>query len=265
MYYLAIDGADTEKITFVNYIIQFITTFSYAPAKTSVGLLVLRIIGPIGHARRGGWRRWFIGGTLILIWMATIVNCIMTYTQCSPAAALWNPSIPHECWNFNVEPHFAIFTSSLNIFADAVLAFVPASLIWNLQPELRKRVSLCILLGLGITAAICGIVKTTYLSELSAHSDTTWQTYDLIVWAGSELFILVFCGSIPMLKPLWDRYIVRHQYTRNTPKGSSNKDDILLKEAARPAHGGRDQDLNRDGLGHQIRRTTEIGVPHGPK
>ena len=73
--------------------------------------------------------------------------------------------------------------------------------------DLKKRVNLCILLGLGIVAGICGIVKMTYLSRLSQHEDITWETYDLILWAGSELFVLVFCGCVPPLKPLWDRHI----------------------------------------------------------
>lgn len=29
--------------------------------------------------------------------------------------------------------------------------------------------------------------------------------YDLILWSGTENFVVLFCGSIPPLKPLWDR------------------------------------------------------------
>jgi hypothetical protein len=86
---------------------------------------------------------------------------------------------------------------------------VPARLVYNLNIDLRKRIALVILFSLGILAGICGIVKTTYLATLGAHSDITWETYNLIVWAGSEEFVLIFCGSIPPLRPLWDRYISR--------------------------------------------------------
>lgn len=111
MEYLVTTGADTERITYINYVIQFITTFSYAPAKSSVSLLVLRIIGPIA-VRQGMWHKWLIYITLILVWIATIVNCVMTYAQCTPVKALWNQSVEHKCWDPELEPHFAILTGS---------------------------------------------------------------------------------------------------------------------------------------------------------
>lgn len=33
------------------------------------------------------------------------------------------------------------------------------------------------------------------------------KTYDLLVWSGSELFVIIVCGSIPPLKPYWDRFL----------------------------------------------------------
>ena len=135
----------------------------------------------------------------------------------------------------------------MNILTDAVLAFIPASLIYNLHMELKKRVNLCILLGLGVIAAICGIVKTTFLPSLGGHADITWNTYNLIVWAGSELFVLVFCGSVPPLKPLWDRYISKKSYSHSKASGFSgepagfrgalmDQPDQLLDSSSRPEY-----------------------------
>lgn len=31
--------------------------------------------------------------------------------------------------------------------------------------------------------------------------------YPAVVWSGSEIFVIIICGSIPSLKPLWDRYV----------------------------------------------------------
>ena len=102
---------------------------------------------------------------------------------------------------------------ALNVCADAVLAFVPASLVYNLNLELRKRATLCILLGLGILAGVCGIVKEVYVATLSGHADITWDVYSLTNWAGSELFVILFCGSVPALKPIWDKTIRRQIYS----------------------------------------------------
>lgn len=42
------------------------------------------------------------------------------------------------------------FGAAENILADFVLALLPISIIWNLKISLKKRVNLCILLGLGL-------------------------------------------------------------------------------------------------------------------
>ncbi|KAM3071006.1 hypothetical protein ACMFMG_009912 [Clarireedia jacksonii] len=201
LHYLTME--ESLRVAKLNYILQVIIVFSYITGKAAVGFLVLRVIGRDSFV----WRKWavytVIGATAII----NGLDCIFTYVQCSPPRALWDPSIPHKCWDPSVQSRFAIFTASENCAADVVLAIVPATVIYGLNMEMKKRINLCILLGLGLIAAICCIVKTTYVGSLNAHSDLTWKTYDLLVWSGSELFVIIVCGSIPPLKPFWDKYV----------------------------------------------------------
>lgn len=95
---------------------------------------------------------------------------------------------------------------ALNIFTDTVLAIIPASTVYTLHMDSCKRISLVIILSLGIIATICGVVKATSLPLLSAHFDIAWNIYNLIAWVGSELFVLIFCGSVPSLRPLWGNF-----------------------------------------------------------
>ncbi|KUL82025.1 hypothetical protein ZTR_11392 [Talaromyces verruculosus] len=263
LYYLTTTGADTQRITFINYIIQFIITFSYAPAKLSVGLLVLRVIGSISIIPKYAWYKWLIVVTLTLVWCTTIVNCVMTYAQCDPPSALWNPDIQHRCWDPEIEPHFAYFSSSLNIFTDTILAIIPASTVYTLHMDSRKRTSLVIILSLGIIAAICGIVKTTYLPSLSAHSDITWNTYNLIAWAGSELFVLIFCGSIPPLRPLWDSFELKAlglggsgYYNKGSGSSGNGSNNPFSQYSQHGAGGGEFSPLTDD----RIHVSTDIEV-----
>ncbi|QSZ29483.1 hypothetical protein DSL72_003997 [Monilinia vaccinii-corymbosi] len=190
------------QVAKIHYIILVNVIFAYINGKAAVGFLVLRIMSGDSTA----WRRWLVYGTMGLTALINILACIITYVQCSPPRALWDTSIPHTCWDARYQIRFAMVTAAENCLADIVLAIVPASVIMNLNMDMKKRVNLSILLGLGLIAAICCIVKTTYLGSLGAHSDLTWKTYDLIVWSGSELFVIIVCGSIPPLKPYWDRY-----------------------------------------------------------
>ncbi|GLA03608.1 hypothetical protein AnigIFM60653_003244 [Aspergillus niger] len=55
-------------------------------------------------------------------------------------------------------------------------------------------------------AAVCGIVKITFLVSLEVREDLTWSTYDLDVWSASELFVIIVCGCIPPMRPIFVRY-----------------------------------------------------------
>ncbi|KAF7902746.1 hypothetical protein EAF00_002649 [Botryotinia globosa] len=201
LYYL--DLEQTMKAAKFNYIIQVVIVFAFITGKAAVGFLVLRIMSGDTTA----WRKWLVYGAMGLTALINGLDCIFTYVQCSPPKALWDSSIAHTCWHPSVQSRFAIFTAAENCLADVVLALVPASVIMNLNMDMKKRVNLTILLGLGLIAAVCCIVKTTFLGSLNAHSDLTWKTYDLLVWSGSELFVIIVCGSIPPLKPYWDRFV----------------------------------------------------------
>ena len=82
------------------------------------------------------------------------------------------------------------------------------------------------------SAAVCGIVKITYLGALGAHADLACEimidtrfdrsllmflgaTYNLVIWSGSEIFVIIVCGSVPPLKPLWDRYVLKKPVGRS--------------------------------------------------
>lgn len=79
---------------------------------------------------------------------------------------------------------------------------------------------------------ICGIIKTTELHTLSnanAHPDFTcnslfpklfpllWMAdilgdeYGLTVWSVAETLVIMVCGSVPSLKPIWDYFFGKKQ------------------------------------------------------
>ena len=56
---------------------------------------------------------------------------------------------------------------------DIVLAILPVTIFYKLRMSLKRRIGLCILLCLGLIAAICGAIKTKFLAGLNARSDLT--------------------------------------------------------------------------------------------
>lgn len=90
-----------------------------------------------------------------------------------------------------------------NTFADASLAILPATIFWKLNCSRTKKIQLSIVFGFNILTSICSGIKTQYLVELGNRTDFTWATYDIFMWVTAEVFLMVFCGTIPMLNPIY--------------------------------------------------------------
>lgn len=81
------------------------------------------------------------------------------------------------------------------------------------------------------------------LPSLNLHR--VGETYNLVVWSGAEIFVIIVCGSIPPLKALWDRYVSkskRHNYG----------------QCASPQYGRGAMDIN--GGYHVMRRNADHNV-----
>ena len=146
------------------YIFQTITTFAFGTSKFSIGYLILRLLPPNSVKLKT-----FIWVFIVLTCIFNWVQAILMWFQCSPTQALWNRMIPAKCWSVqtkvnNIYAGYGISRQLLldmrnqadrvhfpafNIVTDLILALLPALFIWNLKMDLRRRLRLLILLGLG--------------------------------------------------------------------------------------------------------------------
>ena len=88
-------------------------------------------------------------------------------------------------------------------FIDLALALLPITIIWRLQLDWHKKVGLSILMGLGVFAFICAVIKTSKLPELNARGDITFITVSLWIWTANESNVIILAASIPTLRPLY--------------------------------------------------------------
>ncbi|KAL7621418.1 hypothetical protein AAE478_008740 [Parahypoxylon ruwenzoriense] len=174
--------------------------FLFATGKASVAILILRFVG-----RNTVWRKYILYFIVVTIFIINSLGCILTFAQCNPPRALWVPGIQASCWDPEIQTNFNYFLAAWNIAADIVLALLPATFISKLKLPPTKRIALCALLGLGLVAAIFSGVKVRFLGDLAAREDFTWSAYDIQVWTGAEAFVMMVCGNIPTLQPLWAR------------------------------------------------------------
>lgn len=69
--------------------------FLFATGKSSVAILILRIIGKTKTSRK-----WILYAAIVSIFIVNSLGCIFTFAQCDPPKALWTPGLPAHCWNF---------------------------------------------------------------------------------------------------------------------------------------------------------------------
>ncbi|KAI9751445.1 MAG: hypothetical protein M4579_006055 [Chaenotheca gracillima] len=174
---------------------------SYCIPKISVALLIKRIMPP---NKLNKWQMQFIYFITISLTVLSILCAIFLFVQCLPASSLWDPVAAEgaKCWDPNVLTNFTIFTGAYSAFCDLYLAIFPITIFWNLQMNMRTKVGLCVVMGLGIVASVCSIIKTTKLKGLGAHSDFTWETVYLVTWTIIEANVIIIAACIPTLRPM---------------------------------------------------------------
>ena len=97
-----INPANLRQIGLNGFIFQVLAIFAFGSAKVSVGCMILRLL-PITSR----YRRWTVR---IVIWFTfafNIANMIITFAQCSPPRALWEPNVPHTCWDPDIQLNIA--------------------------------------------------------------------------------------------------------------------------------------------------------------
>ncbi|DAA78147.1 TPA_exp: Integral membrane protein [Trichophyton benhamiae CBS 112371] len=209
-----------------NWISQGFHVASTNWAKVSIMLFLLRIIG---HATRQA--PYFYGGMVFL----SVVNfvCIFTiYGQCMPVESLWDHSIKGKCWNPRIQRDFAFFTGAVSAASDLALAIYPVRLISKLQMPFRVKLGLAAIFALGFVAVGASVVKTIFLSRLSARADYSWNTIDLVFWLCIEQYLIMIAACIPMLGPLV-KLILREATSRATgSSGSTSWPRSMLRKPA---------------------------------
>ncbi|CAF9923648.1 hypothetical protein IMSHALPRED_005982 [Imshaugia aleurites] len=199
LYYLK--PPEIQLVTKITWIENPLGIMALAIAKMSVAFLILRIIGPSTR-----WRKWSLYLSVGLTFTIGTLACILTFAQCNPPRALWEPTeVPWaKCWKPSVQSNFAIFTGAYYTFVDMFLALLPTTFVWDLNLKRERKIALSMLLGLGVFAGICSAIKVAYLHDLSSRADFTWATFNLSAWTAAELFLLIVCACVPTLKPVYD-------------------------------------------------------------
>ncbi|KAJ5931120.1 hypothetical protein N7466_006613 [Penicillium verhagenii] len=180
-----------------NWINQSLGIFATATGKLAIVAFLQQIHGP--ESRKKVIFLWSVGLSNL------VVNCItiaLIFEQCSPTPKLWNNALPGTCSGRTRNQQVAYFQGSYSSLCDLVLALYPVVFFWNVRLNRRVKIGLCVLMGLGVAACVCAIVKTITLQVLAETEDVTYYMAQLVILNETEKWVVFIVGCIPPIRPL---------------------------------------------------------------
>ncbi|TKA75538.1 hypothetical protein B0A55_03539 [Friedmanniomyces simplex] len=181
----------------------------------------------------------FIGETFYVFLVCFAISCLCTlFFDCSPVAADWDLELRAQpgtkCFSDSTYSFIGLFNSVINICTDVLFALLPIPIIVKLQINLRTKVTLAIILGLGFVACAAGIVKATLQVKFISNKDGYWHD-SFNVFNMLELCLGIIAGSLPGLKPLFSKLL---EDTRSALGRSNNSRKASRTPAVYPTFSG---------------------------
>ncbi|KAL8934539.1 MAG: hypothetical protein Q9216_005857 [Gyalolechia sp. 2 TL-2023] len=171
-----------------------------ATGKISVAFLIQRIQGP------SKWRTWLLRFCSVTVFITALFAVIFLFAQCQPARALWTPSMikagTGHCWDPVPVNNYDIVIAGYFAFLDFALAILPIDIVWKLKIATKKKLMLCVLLGMGIFAGVCAVIKTSKLRTVTKKTDITFKLAGYLLWNALEVNVVIIAACIPTLRPL---------------------------------------------------------------
>ncbi|PQE28129.1 integral membrane protein [Rutstroemia sp. NJR-2017a BBW] len=133
----------TNSIKWI-YLCEFFSIMSPGFGRISFAFLLLGLIPPTK------WRQRYLWSIITCQFIVDVVTVIISFSQCRPMRGFWDSNVHAHCWLPSVQQRTGYFQGSVCSLVDMLLALFPASLFWSLQMKLRMKISLSILMGLGL-------------------------------------------------------------------------------------------------------------------
>ncbi|KIV95708.1 hypothetical protein PV10_03330 [Exophiala mesophila] len=181
------DGRKWVWIGEMSYLITII------PVKVSIAAGLLRI----AIQRRHRYSLYFIA---ILSTCASLATIILRLVWCKPVEATWGS--PGSCGSISTRIDTGYFMSAVIIFTDWSCAILPVVMLWGLQMKLKVKISVIILLSLGVFASCLTIVRLVFVIHHDFTVNYLVGMSAISIWGVIELGIGIIAGSMVTLRPL---------------------------------------------------------------
>jgi hypothetical protein len=217
-----------RKITFILYLLYIV---SGGMIKISI-LLFYRRLDSRSITRSFRIATWI---NIIAIGIFCIAFVVVLFTACTPFEAFWYQfdiakqiaGYSYHCW---VNEYADLLSASIiSAVQDAVAAFLPTILYWNLQIPRRQKIALGAIFALGYLVCIVAGVRSYYVYRIFNNPlyDSTWESWPAWLLCMLEIQLGAICASAPALKVFFTHYfkVAASMYGSSRGTASSVKKD----------------------------------------
>ncbi|OJJ61742.1 hypothetical protein ASPSYDRAFT_128681 [Aspergillus sydowii CBS 593.65] len=200
----------------------------FAPLLGRISFILFLLSSVItAHNPRRKWLWVLIALQLVI----NIIPCILQFTQCHPASALWDPlSLIEKCQGAVVVQKFGYFQGAFNGMTDLVLTVSGLVVILSLKTHRSNKIALCSILSLSLLAMIAAILKTVQIRIMNTFEFS--QAMGLwAIWFLTEGTVVIVTASVPRLRAIvvLGRQRSKSSYnpynTPTTPRGRSSNNN----------------------------------------
>jgi len=212
------DVAQALKYQILCEIFYFADT---ALIKLSIGFLLRRITPNGAKVYRN---ILYVSMAVLSLW-SIITFCIALF-QCSPVYTAWDKSTGKgHCLKPKAIADVGYAFSAMDILFDWMFALLPVPMLWDIKMSLQVKLSLILILGLGIFASTATLIRLKYIVGLTKPSDILYSLTDALLWTTIEAGVGITAASIATMRPLFRKFSIlgfsstdSRSYTRQTPR-----------------------------------------------
>lgn len=153
------------------------------------------------------------------------------FFQCAPVQKNWYVNMPGTCQPRATQTALSYLVAAISILTDWTFALLPILLLWNVQMKPGVKVSVILLLSLGVFASVAPIVRLKYLLGLNDLSHFFEKLSPILAWAAAEANIGMFIANLPACRPLLTSVL-----SLVTSRNTGNTGSMTLPAQAHPSY-----------------------------
>ena len=138
--------------------------------------------------------RWLLYGLCVVVLGSSVGSNAYLLTECRPFAAVWDAALAAGavCRPPAGQVTLGNVYSAINIAVDWIVALLPIHLLWGVQMPWRQKLTVMMILSLGIVASTATLIRLGTLSKLADPQDYLCKilfSFFSCVWSPFSRFV----------------------------------------------------------------------------